>query len=237
MEKPKTIVNVAMSLDGKIAINKKPYSFSDDKDWERVHKLRHKVDAILVGINTVIIDDPFLTVRLIKKQQKKQPLRIVIDTHLRIPFDAKILKEQNFSKTIVFTSKTSDLEKIDALLSKGISVVQIEQEQSGYLNLASLLHVLYRDFKVTTLLVEGGATVISQFINQNLIDEMYIYYAPILMGNKDTLNIYQTELNFDGKVIPALPKFSVVSVSTFGEGFLVHLKPDLEYKPKKKNKK
>lgn len=224
MTKPKIIVNVAASLDGYIGFEKGSYALSDTKDWQRVHRLRKRVDAILVGINTVLNDNPFLTVRYVHKP-KVHPLRVVLDTRLRIPLSSNILQDQTNYPTVIFTSHEANKGKINNLLSKGVSVVAIAKDENNLLDIKHMLEILSTKFNVKKLLIEGGATIITEFINKQLIDEMYIYYSPVLLGSEATVPIYLKEVLNSKNPGTGKRKFKVDTVAKFGEGFIVKLLP------------
>jgi len=183
---PFVSLKLAATLDGKITLGSTEDKWiTNEKSRRFVHYLRDIHDAILVGINTVIKDDPLLTTRLPRKKGK-DPVRIILDTHLRIPLEAKVLHLNSLSPTIIVTSFDAPFEKIRALQKLGAEVLQISSE-NGRLSLLELLKILGKK-KITSLLVEGGAQVATSFFNKGLVDKVYFFYAPKIAG-KDNLSL------------------------------------------------
>ena len=166
----------AQTLDGRIAT-----SVGDSK-WisgepERVvsHTLRAACDSVLVGIGTVLQDDPELTVRMVAGAS---PMRVVLDSHLRLPLDAKILATD--AATTVFTTECSSPERRTALHDRGIRVEVVGQE-GGHVSLRETLAIL-RDTGVESLVVEGGAEVITSLLAAEVVDRVIIGIAPVIIG-------------------------------------------------------
>jgi diaminohydroxyphosphoribosylaminopyrimidine deaminase/5-amino-6-(5-phosphoribosylamino)uracil reductase len=133
-----------------------------------VQELRNRHDAILVGINTVLIDDPSLTCRL---EGGRDPLRVILDSHLRIPLTAKALKDDN---VVIAATRNHDEEKAKALGQKGIAVIETDGSQ---VNLKQLLTELGKR-NVCSILVEGGAKVATSFVKEKLVDKAVFITAP-----------------------------------------------------------
>ena len=174
MNRPKIIVNVAISADGKISLKGgKRIKISNEEDFRRVHEMRNQVDAILVGINTIINDDPKLTVKEKFVKEPKNPVRIVLDSKLRIPRNARVLNKM--AKTIIATTRDS----------KGEIDAEIIRCGEKFVDLKCLLEKLY-EMGIKSVLVEGGGKTIASFLRENLVDEMYIFVGPIIIGNEGT---------------------------------------------------
>ncbi|MHA2357352.1 MAG: RibD family protein [Candidatus Heimdallarchaeaceae archaeon] len=221
MERPEIIINVASSLDGVIASNKGALVLSSTDDWIRVHELRNSVDALLVGVNTIIKDDPLLTVRYVQPK-KPGPFRVILDTNCRIPKKSNVLKNQDTNPTIVFTSDESTQEKTKKIKDLGIMVVPIsKKDEDGFLDLNEVLDVLKTSFKVKKLLVEGGSTIITSFVKRGLVDLMHIFYAPVFAGGKKAKLLYEEKVVED---VADTTNFDVVKVEKLGEGFFISLK-------------
>ena len=186
MEKsrPHVILSAAISIDGKIATRLGDSKLSSKKDKIRLHRLRSKVDAILVGKNTIHIDDPLLTVRYVKG---KNPIRIILDSQGTISVNSKILQTCNKIPTIIAVSK-----KISKLNLQKLKKFPVEIIMTGEntVNIKLLLTNL-RKRKINTILVEGGGTINWQFIQNNLFDEVLITIAPFIIGGTDAITFVQ----------------------------------------------
>lgn len=174
--RPYVILKWAMSIDGKIATH------TGDAKWisnpaalKFAHHLRGKVGAIVVGINTVIKDNPLLTVRGMKISNK--PVRIVLDRTLRIPLRSKILNKD--AKTIIACDSKADLNKAKILMEKGIEVWQVK-------NLPQLLQKL-TNRGISKVLVEGGGQIHAAFIEQKLADKVLAVISPIVIGGEKAI--------------------------------------------------
>lgn len=167
----KTIVNCAMSADGKIALKSRGRTrISDEEDKKRVHQLRNSVDAILVGVETVLSDDPKLTVNEKYVKRAKHPVRVVLDSEGRTPSGALVLN--GASKTIVVTNDrcTKTFPNADAVRCGKDDV-----------DIGRLVQVLEAR-GIHTLLVEGGSRVIWSFLNSRIADEVRIFIGSIVIG-------------------------------------------------------
>jgi len=178
-KRPYIALKIAQSIDGKISRGKKEQTWLTGKKSQKfVHELRSLYDAVLIGANTVKIDNPLLTVREV---QGRNPLRIIIDGKLSSPLNSKIFNSNDSNKTWIFTSEKADRKKIEQLKERGIKIFTIKQNGTGLLNIKTILNTLARN-KITSILVEGGAKVFSQFINSGLYDEIIVLQAPVILG-------------------------------------------------------
>jgi len=186
MEKsrPYVILSAATSVDGKIATRTGDSNLSSKQDKVRLHKLRSKVDAILVGKNTVLLDNPLLTVRYTRG---KNPIRIILDSKGTISKKSKILQTSNKIPTIIAVSKKISKSNFDKLRKFPVDVI-IAGKNS--VNIKLLLKKLF-DKKINTILVEGGGTINWEFIKQNLFDELIITLSPFLIGGNDAISFVQ----------------------------------------------
>jgi 2,5-diamino-6-(ribosylamino)-4(3H)-pyrimidinone 5'-phosphate reductase len=182
--KPYIILSAAISIDGKIATRTGDSKLSSNQDYIRLHKLRSKVDGILVGKNTVMHDNPLLTVRHTKG---KNPVRIILDSQGNISSKSKILQTSNEVPTIIAVSKKITKSNLKKLYKFPVEVI-ITGENS--VNIKSLLKKL-SDKKITTILVEGGGTINWEFIKQNLFDELIITLSPFLIGGNNAISFIQ----------------------------------------------
>jgi diaminohydroxyphosphoribosylaminopyrimidine deaminase/5-amino-6-(5-phosphoribosylamino)uracil reductase len=172
-------VKWAQTLDGKISTPQggSPY-ISSPESLKLAHKLRATHDAILVGVNTVIKDNPELTTRLVKG---RNPVRVVLDSHLRIPLDSKVLMNQSAAKTLIAATPSAPKEKLAALKKMGIEVLTLPPDSTGRVDLKALLKTLAQR-QISSVLVEGGAEVITSFLRLALADKIIAIIAPRLMG-------------------------------------------------------
>lgn len=177
--KPFIILKYAMTLDGKIATQKGESKWiSNSKSREYVHKLRSIVDAVMVGIGTVIKDDPCLTVRGIKNNAKN-PKRIILDTHLKISLNSNVLKD-GASNTIIATSRSADEKKIKTLKDMGVSILKIKAK-NGSIDLRYLINKLGK-MKITSIMIEGGQKLLTSAIESNIADKIICFVSPIIIG-------------------------------------------------------
>jgi diaminohydroxyphosphoribosylaminopyrimidine deaminase/5-amino-6-(5-phosphoribosylamino)uracil reductase len=173
---PFVTLKFAQSIDGKIA-TATGHSRWISSEPSRVfaHRLRSHHDAILVGSGTVTKDDPELTCRLVRG---RDPLRVVVDSKLRIHPDARVLQDQARARTLVFTTSGHDRKKIKVLVDRGI---EVRVAGTGQVELSAVLKELGRR-QVSSLLVEGGAGVLTSFIRERLADRLIIISAPKIFG-------------------------------------------------------
>lgn len=167
----KVIINCAMSADGKIALkSRRQTKISNEEDKKRVHELRNSVDAVLVGVGTVLTDDPKLTVKRKYVPHAKDPIRIVLDSKGRTPPDSKVLNGE--ARTIVVTSEESSVELPNA---------EMMRCGTGRVDIGRLLPML-EDRGIQSMLVEGGAEVIWSFLESRLADELYLFIGSMVIG-------------------------------------------------------
>ena len=186
MEKsrPHVILSAAISIDGKIATRLGDSKLSSKKDKIRLHRLRSKVDAILVGKNTIHRDDPLLTVRHVKG---KNPTRIILDSQGTISVNSKILQTCNKVPTIIAVSKRISKVNLQKLKRFPVEIIMTGENS---VNIKSLMNNLSKR-KINTVLVEGGGTINWQFIQNNLFDEVLITIAPFIIGGTDAITFVQ----------------------------------------------
>jgi len=186
MEKsrPRIILSAAISIDGKIATRLGDSKLSSKKDKIRLHKLRSKVDAILVGKNTVLRDDPLLTVRYVKG---KNPVRVILDSQGTISAHSKILQTCNKIPTIIAVSKKISNQNLKKLKKFPVEIM-ITGKNS--VDIKSLMNNLSKR-KIKTILIEGGGTVNWEFIHNNMFDEIFITITPFIIGGTDAVTLVQ----------------------------------------------
>ena len=182
--RPYVILSAATSLDGKIATKNKDSALSSKQDKIRFHKLRSKVDAILVGINTVEIDNPLLTVRYAKG---KNPTRIILDSSGKISAKSKILKTCHAIPTIIVVSKRAPKKNLTRLSKYHLKIIVSGQDK---VDIKKLLKILQKQ-NIKTILIEGGGTLNWEFIHKGLVDELIVTIAPYVVGGKDATTLVE----------------------------------------------
>jgi diaminohydroxyphosphoribosylaminopyrimidine deaminase/5-amino-6-(5-phosphoribosylamino)uracil reductase len=185
--RPFVIVKCAATLDGRIATR------SGDSKWvtgeqarQFVHQLRHAVDGILVGINTVRSDNPSLTTRL-PNGQGIDPVRIILDTRLTIPPEAKLLRLQSDADTILVAGTELASKKYSAFKKDGICVIQ-SKLKDNLIDMNALMDQLGA-MGITSLLIEGGSRVLASAFKAGIVDKVYFFYAPKILGGDDGIPI------------------------------------------------
>ena len=208
--KPFVLVNCAMSADGKLAgAERKQIRISSDEDIARVKNLRKRYDAILVGVGTVIADDPHLTIK--NASYEENPVRIVLDSHGRIPEDARVLDDR--APTIIVTDS-------DCTKDWGPDVTVIRGGK-GRINLTDVMHILAKDLGIENIIVEGGGEVISSFFRERLVDRYSVFVGGLIIGGRDA----PTPADGDGWVAPEGVKLTLDSAEIMGNGALLTFTP------------
>jgi diaminohydroxyphosphoribosylaminopyrimidine deaminase/5-amino-6-(5-phosphoribosylamino)uracil reductase len=181
---PFVTAKFAISLDGKIATR------SGDSRWitshisrQRVHELRDRTDVILVGAGTVIADDPQLTTRL-PRHDVHHPLRIVVDSRGRVPLTAQLFDPALPGQTVLATTAACDPTRCVSLEARGVEVWKLPPDPQGRVSLPALLDEIGRRDKLT-LLVEGGSELLGAFFAERLVDRVWAFIAPIIIGGKE----------------------------------------------------
>jgi len=203
--RPFVFINAAMSADGKISTyERRQTRISGDADRKRVDKLRASADAIMVGIGTILADDPGLTVR----SGEKNPTRIVVDSMARIPVDAEVVTRDGHA--IIAVSKSAPSERVEVLKEKA----EIITVGDKCISLPELLSEL-KSRGINRLMVEGGATLNWGLISEGLVDEIYVYIGNIIIGGKDAPTLV------DGIGFADPMKLELLSVEKIDEGILM----------------
>ncbi len=175
---PYVTVKYAQTLDGKIATKTgDSHWISSEASRKYVHVLRRINDSIMVGVGTVVADNPQLTVRHVKG---RDPLRIIVDSNLRVPLKSSVL-DDNSKNTIVATTSKVDSRRVAAVTKLGADVLMVNKERNGRVNLKDLLKELgKRD--ITSVLVEGGSKIITSLLKADLVDKLIIPISPKIIG-------------------------------------------------------
>ncbi len=216
------ILKWAQSIDGKVAYAAKTSQqrwISNELSRKDAHKLRRRVQGILVGINTVIADDPLLTAR---PSRGKRPARIVLDTHLRIPLNCRLLATAKKEPVLVVTSEEAvkaNSEIADKTAQKGAELLTVPIDQ-GRCDIKSLLDELSKR-GVAQLLVEGGPTVLASFLKRQLADEICVYITAKILGSQSSLAISEPPCLLSktetGAELSAAVSLHYIDVKCFGD--------------------
>ncbi len=184
--RPRVTLSAAISLDGKIATKSGDSSLSSRQDKARVHRLRAKSDAILVGKNTVDIDDPILTVR---HARGKNPTRIVLDSRAEISQYSRIIKTSSLVPTIIAVSKRAPKKNLARLEKYPVQIIPAGKNK---VDIKRLLQILYKQ-KIRTILLEGGGTTNWEFIQKNLVDKIIVTVTPYIAGGVNAKTLVEGE--------------------------------------------
>jgi GTP cyclohydrolase II len=176
--RPYVTLSYAQSVDGSIAFRPgKPLALSCKESLVFTHWLRSVHDGILVGIGTILADNPGLTVRHV---EGRSPQPIIVDGRLRFPLDAQVLQHHHHIPWIA-TSETSDMARERMILETGVKVMRIPSRVDGLIDLQVLLHRL-KDMNITSIMVEGGAEIITSFLKDRLVDQLVLTISPMYIG-------------------------------------------------------
>ncbi|MEG0918825.1 MAG: bifunctional diaminohydroxyphosphoribosylaminopyrimidine deaminase/5-amino-6-(5-phosphoribosylamino)uracil reductase RibD [Anaerovoracaceae bacterium] len=179
-QKPYVVMKYAMTLDGKIATR------TGDSKWitgpearKHVHKLRHNYTGIMVGIRTVLADDPMLNCRI---EGLESPVRIVCDTNLKIPMKSNLVKTAKEYRTIIITC-SDNKGKIEELIESGVEILPVKSD-GNHVNLNSAMIALGK-LEIDSILLEGGATLNGSMMDAGLVKKVMVYIGPKIFGGKD----------------------------------------------------
>jgi diaminohydroxyphosphoribosylaminopyrimidine deaminase/5-amino-6-(5-phosphoribosylamino)uracil reductase len=183
-KRPFVTIKTAMSLDGKTAtVTGESKWITGEEARADVHQYRHIHDAILVGVNTVLTDNPHLTTRI--PNGGKHPIRVILDTHLRTPPSSHVITD-GLTPTWIIVGKDVNKEKIASYESNNIAVFQMKTQQIEIQDVLSLLG----EKQILSLFVEGGQTVHANFLKTNSFNEIVTYISSKLIGGKDAPTLF-----------------------------------------------
>ena len=185
--KPYVVINSAITLDGKIASISNDSQISSIQDLKRLHKLRSQVDAILIGINTVIHDDPILNIRFVDNF-KKNPTRIILDSKCRIPLDSKIMKTAKKINTIIVVTEKASSNNILAVEKLGARVLFTKNKSK--INIKKFFSVLQK-LGFHKILVEGGGEVNWSCLKSGLVNELILTISPKIIGGRNAITFVE----------------------------------------------
>lgn len=180
------ILNAAMSIDGKISTRKNDSAISSKLDLVRVHKLRSTVDGIMIGISTVLGDDPMLNVRY-SATGTKNPTRIIIDSKARIPLNSRIIESSNKIQTIIAVTHNASSRKIKEIQKKGAQVLVYG---NGKVNLRNLFQQLEK-MGLKKIIVEGGGEINWSVLKLGLVNELVVTISPVVIGGRDAKTLVE----------------------------------------------
>lgn len=221
---PFMIMKTAMTLDGKIA------SVCGDSKWisgeasrHYVHTLRNRVSGVMVGINTVLADDPSLTTRL-DNVKTKDPVRIVIDSKGLIPIDSRVINVESSAGVILATTSAIGHEKERLLMDKGVEILKLDG-LGGHVDLVKLMDELYK-LEIDSVLLEGGGGLNAASLKSGIVDKVMTFIAPKIIGGKDA------KTPVEGVGIEHMQhaiKLRDLSISRYDDDFLIegYVKGDL----------
>lgn len=181
---PWIIMKAGLSLDGKITFRPGQGSpITGPESQQFVHELRNQVDAILIGVETAIIDNPRLTTRLQGSETpSRDPLRVVLDSTLRLPADQQMITQNSAAETWIFCSENAPEDKARGFEARGVRICRTPAVSDGRLDLTAVLTSLGKN-NIVSVLVEGGSRIHGAFYRQQLVDELILLYAPYIVGD------------------------------------------------------
>ncbi len=208
---PWVVMKAGMSLDGKISRRRgHGGAITGQESKQRVHELRDRLDALLIGIGTAVIDDPSLTTRL--PDGGRDPLRVILDSHLKLPLEAQLLRQRSSAATWIFCGVHAGLQRQEQLEKAGAVVYRIDTDSGGRLDLLQVLQELGKA-DVTSVLVEGGAGIHGSFLRAKLVDQAFLFVAPYFIGEAGTPLIAGYSIDE-----PGLPPLTLADVTTEAVG-------------------
>ena len=207
--RPYVIISAAMSIDGKIASRTGRSNLSSKKDLVRVHNLRKMADAILVGKNTINVDDPLLTVRYVKG---KNPIRIILDSKGSLSPKSKVIETAKKIPTILVVSEKAS-RHVQRFVAKGVQVIRCGQDK---IDLKKLLQILGKK-GIKRIIVEGGGTTNWYFFKEKLVDEIAITITPYVLGGTTAISLVE------GKGFGEIPKsFKLKNIEKLQNEIILH---------------
>lgn len=177
--RPRVTLSYAQTLDGRLAtLSGSSQWISGPESLVYAHRLRAEHDAIMVGVNTVLVDNPRLTVRHVAGAD---PLRVIVDSTLRTPLTAAVLADGAAQRTLIAVTSRASNERITAVEDLGARVLVLPADPAGHVDLAALLAALHEN-GIGSVMVEGGATLITALLRERLVDRLAVCVAPKLLG-------------------------------------------------------
>ena len=214
--RPFVIAKSALTMDGWTATSTgHSHWITNERSRRFVHRLRDRVDGVMVGVGTVLSDDPLLTTRL-KNHKGESPIRIIVDTPLRISDNSRVLINDSSSKTMIVVGDDLPQERLKSFQKHRVSTV-ICPTKDGRVNLTALMDIL-GEMSITSFMVEGGSTLMGSMIRERLIDKFYIFKAPKILGGNDGIPM---ALGSGPKRIDECLSLNDIKIKRFGEDILL----------------
>ncbi|MBW1999232.1 MAG: bifunctional diaminohydroxyphosphoribosylaminopyrimidine deaminase/5-amino-6-(5-phosphoribosylamino)uracil reductase RibD [Deltaproteobacteria bacterium] len=218
---PFVIAKSALTLDGFTATSTGHSRWiTNERSRQFVHRLRDRVDCVMVGVGTIAKDDPLLTTRL-KSKRGRDPCRVIVDTELRIPRNARVLKIPCSAETMIAVGDTVAEEYRSSFEAEGVTIIPCPMKE-GLIDLKALMKIL-GERSVTSVMVEGGATLMGSLIREKLIDKFCFFKAPKVLGGDDGIPMARGKGPESMKGCLTLKE---MSVRRFGEDLLISGYPE-----------
>lgn len=213
---PFLIMKTAMTLDGKIATRTNASKWiTGELSRKYVHELRHRVSGIMVGIGTVLADNPSLTTRLVGRKGC-DPIRIIVDSRARIPLEAKVLNLESEAKTIIAVTEKANKQKLKAIEAKGAKIIETPSK-NGRVDLNLLMKKLGKS-KIDSILLEGGSELNYAALEEGIVDKVHSFIAPKIIGG----NTAKTPVGGQGKAyMKDAINLEHIDIHSFGEDIMV----------------
>ncbi|MHA1268500.1 MAG: 2,5-diamino-6-(ribosylamino)-4(3H)-pyrimidinone 5'-phosphate reductase [Candidatus Helarchaeota archaeon] len=216
--RPYCILNAAMSIDGKISTITGDVELSSKEDWIRVHKLRSEMDGIMVGINTIIKDNPKLRIKFFKRKTGKLH-RIIVDSQLRIPLNSKVLNfELDNYPTIIITTTNAPENKVNQIKRMNSEINIIKCGSNNKVDLKIMVEKL-KSLGINKILLEGGGTLNFSMLKNRLVDELRIAIAPVIIGGKNAITLVE---GYGFEKISNAIKLKLIKKQMFGHNLVLY---------------
>lgn len=179
--RPFVVLKAALSWDGRIATSSGESRWISSKaSRSEAHRLRSELDAVLVGVGTILADDPRLTARI---PGGRDPVRIILDSSLRTPLSSEVVRTARTTRTIIATTSGPPARRKKALESLGVEVLEVAEDRASRVDLCALLEALHQR-ELNSILVEGGARVHGAFVDARLVNKVVLFLAPLVIGGE-----------------------------------------------------
>jgi len=204
-----------MSLDGKIATHTGDSRMSSPADLRRVHRLRATVDAIMVGLKTLLVDDPKLTVKFAKG---RKPYRIIVDSNARTPLGSYVVRTTRHIPTIVAVTSNAPKTRIKALKRMGVSIIVCGK---GQLVSPKILLERLRTLGIRKILLEGGGTLNWSMLSNGVVDEIHVAITPRILGGRNAVSLVEGE---GSTMVKDGMKLKLLRTSKYGPDLVIRYK-------------